>query len=131
MKQYREMQTQYEAARDAYHEAAGQDTVSQKTLSGLSAKIKETQKQMSDLVLKGVKVPKDAQMHGSRKGPGAWDVINLTTGERARGESADEAVENFNDGVFYTGPGTTESAIGQAPAGEGEAAGQGEAAGTE
>lgn len=112
-KKYKALMAKVDELQAEYHEASQQDMQSQKHLNALSAKIKQARQAASDYVVQGAKAGKDAELVGLRKKAGLWEILDLTSGNRARGEDREEVVENWNAGEFYT-PDPEASPIGKA-----------------
>lgn len=111
-----ELQRELDAVKAEYHELA--PDLSPNDAAPFHTKIKGLQALMSDTILTGVKAGKDENMHGFKKGRGLYVVLDLVTERSARGETPDEAVDNWNNGNFYVPPETPPSPIGKAPAEE-------------
>lgn len=102
-----EIEREIAAAKAAYHEAALTDTEGERIAR--HAVIKKLSNELSDLYTKGaVERPEGVKPTGIKKGLGVYEVGNLN-GLRSRGETPDEAVQNWNDGVFIFSDGPSVS----------------------
>src|SRR5690348_12831213 len=92
-----ELERERDALRAEHHETAGKETEDQRAKR--SAKITVLVQQISDFISTGAKEhPKGVKPIGMKVRPGVYEVGN---GElRSRGETPEEAVQNWNDGVY-------------------------------
>lgn len=94
-------------AKAAYHEASQIETVGQ--LQSRSDAIKALGNELNDVYTEGaVERPEGVKPLGMKKARGLYEVGNMQ-GLRSRGETPEEAIANWNDGlyVFTDGPGVT------------------------
>lgn len=99
-----EIERELAEARCAYHEASTNESASQ--LNDRATAIKKLVGELSDAYTKGaVDRPEGVKSVGMKRRPGLYEVGN---GEiRSQGETPDEAVQNWNDGIFVAAQGVT------------------------
>jgi hypothetical protein len=101
-----EIERELAAAKAEWHETAGKETEAER--EARSAAIRKLGDDLSALYSKGaIERPEGTKPMGMKVRPGVYEVGN---GEiRSRGETPDEAVQNWNDGMHYfsDGPGVT------------------------
>lgn len=102
-----EIEREIADAKAAYHEASQTETEPQ--LRERSNNIKKLGLELNAVYAKGaVERPEGVKPTGIKKGKGLYEVGNMQ-GLRSQGETPDEAVQNWNDGVyvFSDGPGAS------------------------
>lgn len=107
MKKLFELERDLDAKKEAYHKNVAKMTGPEMTKA--TAEIKAIVSAISDLILTGAKSHKGQDMLGMKIRPGVFEVGDLASGLRARGETPEEAVANWNDRVFYKKPGDGDS----------------------
>ncbi len=94
-----ELRREIDAARTTYHEAAQDDKATVKGLQELSDNVKNLSVKLTELLTKKADVCADCgnRPTGMKKGKGEYEIGCIGCMVRSRGETADEAAENWNN----------------------------------